>query len=37
VDKTMQNKLTLELSDLKRMAAAAEAEALKNELLPPLI
>ncbi|PIY29332.1 MAG: hypothetical protein CO105_11050 [Comamonadaceae bacterium CG_4_9_14_3_um_filter_60_33] len=26
----MQNKLTLELSDLKRMAAAAEAEALKN-------
>jgi len=30
VDKIMQSKPTLELFDLKRMAAAAEAEALKN-------
>jgi glc operon protein GlcG len=27
----MQTKATLELSDIKRMAAAAEAEALKNQ------
>jgi len=30
VDKIMQSKPTLELFDLKRMVAAAEAEALKN-------